>query len=152
MPNQSYRIIDMTTYPRKAHFQYFCTMASPWVGVTVETDVTELVDFCRKHHISFYLTFMHAAALAANNVPELRQRIRNGGIIEYKQCTTSHTESTGDGTYCYCTLRHDLPFGEYLRAAEAARAACREKGSSKKMRMSTACSSFPPCHGSTIPN
>lgn len=122
-----YRVIDLNTYPRRAHFDYFRTMAYPYVGVTVETDVTDLHALCKRNRLSFYLLFMHAAALAADSVPELRQRIRDGGIIEYKQCATSHTESVGDGTYCYCTLRHHLPLEAYLREAEEARSACRER-------------------------
>ena len=32
--------IDMATYPRLDHFHYFCSMAYPYVGVTVDVDVT----------------------------------------------------------------------------------------------------------------
>ena len=30
-----YRYIDMTTYKRKSHFEYFKELANPYVGVTV---------------------------------------------------------------------------------------------------------------------
>ena len=125
----AYRIIDMDTYPRRAHFDYFRTLAYPYVGVTANVDVTELVRLCKGKGVSFYLTFMHAAALAADGVPEFRQRIRDGGIVEYDECPTSHTEPLPDGTYCYCTLHHHMPFGEYIAQAEEARRLCREKAS-----------------------
>lgn len=127
METLAYRLIDMESYPRKEHFAYFRTLANPYVGITVDVDVTELVRFCRERKISFYLTFMHAVALAADGVPELRQRIHNGAIVEYSHCGTSHTENTGMGTYCYCTLRHEMPFADYIRYAEQTRRACREK-------------------------
>lgn len=117
----AYRTIDMAAYPRKAHFDYFRSLPYPYVGVTQEVDVTELVQFCRAEGVSFYLAFMHAAALAADSVPEFRQRIRDGGIIEYDQCPTSHTEALDNGAYCYCTLRHHMPFSEYIARAEEAR-------------------------------
>lgn len=125
----AYRIIDMDTYPRRAHFDYFRTLAYPYVGVTANVDVTELVRLCKEKGVSFYLTFMHAAALAADGVPEFRQRIREGSIVEYDECPTSHTEPLPDGTYCYCTLHHHMPFGEYIAQAEEARRLCREKAS-----------------------
>lgn len=122
------RAIDMASFPRRAHFDYFLSLPDPHVGVTVDVDVTALVLFCRAKGCSFTLAFLHAAALAVDAVPELRQRLRNGGVVEYPECPTSHTELKADGTYAYCTLRHHLPLDEYFARAEASRRACREEG------------------------
>lgn len=124
----AYRIIDMDAYVRRDHFNYFRSLAYPYVGLTVDVDVTELLDFCRKQGCSFYLTFMHAAALAADQVPEFRQRIHGDGIVEYDECPTSHTELLEDGTYCYCTLHHHMDFSNYLKEAEEKRVACKNNG------------------------
>ena len=121
--------IDMRNYPRRRHFQYFSALQYPYVGVTNQVDVTALVRFCKERKYSFYLLFLHAAALAADSVPELRQRIRNGGIVEYSRCPTSHIELLDNGTYCYCTLRHHIELEEYLSYAETARKQCRIHGS-----------------------
>ena len=121
--------IDMATYPRRDHFAHFCTMAYPYVGVTVDVDVTDLLALCREKGYSFYLLVLHAVALAADEVPELRRRIDNGGIVEYESCPTSHTELKPDGTYAYCTLHHHMHLADYLAKAEAARAAARGSGS-----------------------
>lgn len=124
----AYRIIDMNAYVRRDHFNYFRSLAYPYVGLTVDIDVTEPLDFCRKQGCSFYLTFMHAAALAADQVPEFRQRIHGDGIVEYDECPTSHTELLEDGTYCYCTLHHHMDFSDYLKEAEGKRVACKNNG------------------------
>lgn len=121
--------IDLSTYPRRQHFEHFLHMAYPYVGVTQMVDVTAVRAFCHERHASFYTTFLHAVALAADGVPELRRRIRSGGIVEYDACSTSHTELLQDGTYCYCTLRHGLPMAEYLPYAEEARRRARENAS-----------------------
>ena len=121
--------IDMNTYPRRDHFAHFCAMAYPYVGVTVDADVTDLLALCREKGYSFYLLVLHAVALAADEVPEFRRRIDQGGIIEFDACPTSHTELKPDGTYAYCTLHHHMPLADYLAKAEAARAAARESGS-----------------------
>lgn len=124
----SSQLIDMDQYARRSHFNYFRSLPYPYVGVTVNVDVGALLTFCREHGFSFYLMFLHASALAADGVRELRQRIRDGGIIEYSECPTSHTELLENGTYCYCTLHHHMPLRDYLQQAEAARQACRAKG------------------------
>ena len=122
----AFKLIDMETYPRKKHFEYFLNMANPYAGVTVQTDVTELVRFCKEKKYSFFLTFLHAAARAADSVREFRFRIRNGAIAEYDACPTSHIELLEDETYCYCTLRHEKGLLEYLQEAEKIRKACKE--------------------------
>ena len=104
-------------------------MAYPYVGVTVEVDVTALLTLCRERGYSFYLMVLHAVALAADEVDEFRRRIDDGGVVEYDECPTSHTELKPDGTYAYCTLHHHMPLEEYLQRAEAARAAARKSGS-----------------------
>lgn len=121
--------IDLRNYPRRQHFEYFSSLQYPYVGVTNQVDVTGLVRFRKERKYSFYLLFLHAAALAADSVPELRQRIRNGGIVEYSQCPTSHIELLDNGTYCYCTLHHHMELEEYLSYAETTRKQCRVHGS-----------------------
>lgn len=120
--------IDMDNYSRAAHFAYFRSLPYPYVGVTVNVDVTGLLSYCKKHQVSFYLMFLHEAALAADRIPEFRQRIEDGRIAEYDECPTSHTEAKEDGTYCYCTLHHHMPLDDYLKEAEAARKECQSNG------------------------
>ena len=117
--------IDLAQYPRRNHLEHFRSMHYPYVGVTADVDVTDFLKFCKAQHYSFYIAFLHAAALAADEVPELRQRIHGGTVLEYDACPTSHIELLEDGTYCYCTLRHQLPLDEYIPYAEAVRAQCR---------------------------
>lgn len=117
--------INWAHYPRREHLEYFSTLQYPYVGVTNNVDVTDLIAFCKRKQYSFYLVFMHAAALAADGVAELRQRLKNGNVIEYSQCPTSHIELLEDGTYCYCTLHHHMELDAYIPYAENARRQCR---------------------------
>lgn len=121
--------IDLEQYPRRAHLEYFRSLQYPYVGVTNLVDVTELVRFCKDRNYSFYLVFLHVAALAADGVRELRRRIRGTKVIEYAACPTSHTELREDGTYCYCTLHHQADLQSYMTYAESERARCRASGS-----------------------
>ena len=123
-----YKILDMQTYKRKAHFEYFRSLPYPYVGTTAEVDVAPLLKYCKANGRSFYLAVLHAAALAADQIPELRQRIHDDGIIEYSECPTSHVELLEDQTYCYCTVYHHMPLDVYFDQAEAARKACKNNG------------------------
>lgn len=121
-------VLDMEKYERRAHFDYFRALQYPYVGVTADVDVSEALRYSKTNKKSFYLTFLHVAALAADKVPELRQRIRGDQIIEYSECPTSHIERTKGAGYCYCTLYHHLPILDYFEQAEKARVSCSENG------------------------
>lgn len=110
--------IDMNSYPRRAHFEYFKSMAYPYAGMTVNVDITELYNTIKKNSLPFFLTVLYTAANAANGVPELRRRIQDGGIVEYDFCPASYTLALEDGTFCYCRLDCNMPYGEFIEYAK----------------------------------
>ena len=123
----SYRELDMAAYKRRAHFDYFRSLAYPYAGITVEVDISRLVPTLKAHSLPFFLPVLYCVTRAANSVPEFRQRIRGDGIIEYDYSEGSYTVALEDGTYCYCTPKTNLPFREFLRyTLEAQRRAVEE--------------------------
>ena len=42
------KLLDMSQYRRKAHFDYFRSLPWPYVGVTVEVEVSALLTLCRE--------------------------------------------------------------------------------------------------------
>lgn len=112
-----YKCVDMDAYKRKAHFEYFNSLAYPYVGVTVNVDITELKEAVSRKRLPFFLTVCYCVGRAANEVPEFRQRIQEGQIVEFGHCRTSHTVALDDGTYCYCNLESNKPFRDYITYA-----------------------------------
>ena len=112
-----YKCVDMDAYKRKAHFEYFNSLAYPYVGVTVNVDITELREAVSRKRLPFFLTVCYCVGRAANEVPEFRQRIQEGQIVEFGHCRTSHTVALDDGTYCYCNLESNKPFRDYITYA-----------------------------------
>lgn len=116
----AYHVIPLESYPRRAHFSYFQSMADPYMGLTVSVDITKFISKIKEEKAPFFLSFLYCVSRAANRVPSFRQRIRNGEIVEYAHCPTSHTVALADETYCYCTLESCLPFHEFLPYARQA--------------------------------
>lgn len=121
----SYRHLNMNEYKRMKHFTYFKSLAYPYVGISVNIEITELLSGMKAKDLPFFLSFHYCIARAANQVPEFRQRITDDGIIEFDHCKTSHTVALENGTYCYCTLECTLPFHEYLPYARQAQESAR---------------------------
>lgn len=110
----NYKLIDMNTYKRKDHFNYFRGLANPYVGTTVDVDITGFLKQVKEEGLPFFLTFCYFIANAANSVSAFRQRIVKEQIAEYEHCMTSHTVALPDGTYCYCTLDSSMPLSVFL--------------------------------------
>lgn len=120
----NYKIIDLDSYNRKSHFEFFNSLENPYVGFTVNVDVTELKEYCKSHHISFYLTFVYIVTKTFNNVKELRHRIVDGKIYEYEFCKPSTTELKVDETYVYATYEYFDDLNKFIEEAKKTRERC----------------------------
>ncbi len=127
-----YKTVEMESYKRRDHFAYFSSMAYPYVGTTANVDITELLGRVKAERLPFFLAVCWCAVRSANAVPELCQRIVDGGIIEFDQCRASHTVALEDGTFCYCTLENEPEFGGYLAAGREAQEAAKRRASIKE--------------------
>ena len=108
------KIIDLASYPRRSHFEYFSTLAYPYVGFTANVDVTNLIRFAKAKGGSSFHAILWAAAKAANSVPELRQRIVDGQIVEFDHCNVGYTVALEDKTFCNCYTETRVTIEEFF--------------------------------------
>ena len=108
------KYIDLETYPRRSHYEFFKAMAYPYMGLTANVDVTNILAAVKKHGGSPFLGYLWVAANAANAVPEFRQRIVDDKIVEFDHCDTAHTVALPDGTFCNCATDCRRSFEEFL--------------------------------------
>ena len=145
-----YRAISLENDQRRAHFAYFSTMQNPYVGLTAEVEAGAILGACHRNGWPFSLTMVWCTGRAANAVPALRQRILNGGVVEFDRCDTSHTVLRPDGSYAYCTLDPMWPFAEFLPAAKRRQAEAIANGSVDDGEERLACCSSRRSHGCII--
>ena len=108
------KYIDLESYPRRSHYEFFKAMAYPYVGMTANVDVTNVLKAAKAHGGSSFLACLWVAATAANSVPEMRQRIVGDRIVEFDHCDTAHTVALSDGTFSNCATDCRMTFGEFL--------------------------------------
>ena len=106
--------IDLETFPRRSHYEFFKSYAYPYMGITANVDVTNLYNSAKSKGGSPFLAFLWAAATAANSVPELRQRIVRDRIAQYDHCCTAHTVALPDGTFVNCRTDCRRSLDEFL--------------------------------------
>jgi chloramphenicol O-acetyltransferase type A len=113
------RELDLSTWKRRAHFDFFRAYELPFWNVTVDVDVTGLsARAAAPGGPSFFLATLHAALAAANGVEELRQRIRGGDrVVVHERIHGGSTVLRPDETFAFAYFDFDP---DYARFAERA--------------------------------
>ncbi|HIT33871.1 MAG TPA: chloramphenicol acetyltransferase [Candidatus Faecousia intestinigallinarum] len=121
------KYIDLETYPRRSHFEFFRQMAYPYVGFTAAVDVTKPLAAAKELGGGGFHACLWVIAQAANAVPELRQRIVGEQIVEFDHCDTAHTVAMPDGTFCNCRTESAMDFASFLQHARLAQEASMQR-------------------------
>jgi chloramphenicol O-acetyltransferase type A len=79
--------IDLETWERSAVFNLFNEYSEPFHGVCLRVDCTESFRFAKQSRVSVFLTLLHRALIAAQQVENFRTRIVDGAVLKY---TTIH--------------------------------------------------------------
>jgi len=115
--------IDVATWPRKTHFEFFCGMEQPHFGITSELDTTGARARWKAQGVGVFAGIVHAVTGAANAVPQLRQRIRVDGdrlrVVEHDVLAAGYTVGTESElfNYGYTPWMDDLgAFSRHVRA------------------------------------
>ena len=81
----NYRIIDKQRWPRKDHFEFYRGFATPSFNLCVPLAAQRLYECAKDRGVSFFQLALYGLVRAANDVPQLKQRLLDDEIIEYDQ-------------------------------------------------------------------
>ena len=107
----NYRIIDKQRWPRKDHFDFYRGFANPSFNLCVPVEAQRLYECAKDRGVSFFQLALFALVRAANEVPQLKQRLLGDDIIEYDQLAVMTPASA---------IIAAMPHGEPAAAASAA--------------------------------
>jgi len=91
--------IDLNTWLRKDHFNFFNTFDEPFFGVTVEVDCTATYKEAKANGVSFFLLYLHKSLAAANRIENFKYRIINGEVWKYHVVNAAATINRPNGTF-----------------------------------------------------
>ena len=113
------RVIEQDSWPRREHFRLYSGLKFPHVNICVQLDVTELWTARAGIGASPTVALVYAVTRAVNRVPELRQRLRDGQVVEYDVVHPQVTVLGNDDLFGLVTLAYDPSFAAFApRAAE----------------------------------
>lgn len=69
------QLVDIDTWERKDHYQFFKQFEEPFFGVCVQVDVTRAYLKAKEQGGSFFLYYLYQSLVAANSIESFRYRI-----------------------------------------------------------------------------
>ena len=98
------KIIDQTTWNRRSHFEFFNTFDIPQFSIVADVDATALLAFCKDRRLSVFLSTVYLLTKTANEIPELRTRIRADDlVVEHDLVHPGFTVLNEDELFNFCT-------------------------------------------------
>jgi len=122
------QLLDLDTWARKEHFNFFRQFEEPFFGITTDIDCTAASNNAKASGDSFFLSYLHKSLAAANEVTPFRYRIAGDEVWVYDQVHASPTINRPDGTFGFAYMN----FYEDAAAFEAS-----SKAEIERVRQST---------------
>lgn len=102
--------IDIESWNRKEHYNFFKQFTDPYFSVVVDLDVTKAYYYAKKQRISFFVFYLHACMKALNSVENLRYRIRDKKVIVHDVIHASATILRKDNTFGFSFINYSDDF------------------------------------------
>jgi|SRR5690606_30399861 len=99
--------IDIESWNRKEHFEFFSSMASPYFGFTTEVDCTRAYEKAKELNVSFFVYYLHCSMRAIHLVDELRLRIKDQKVVLYDTIHVGATIAREDHTFGFGYLHYN---------------------------------------------
>lgn len=110
-----YKIIDINSWERKAHYEFYKDMDLPQYNICSNIDVTDLYKFVKKNNLSFYQTMIFFVTKVVNNVSEFKVRIKDENVIKYEKINPAFTINTKNELFSFATVEFDDDFNLFKK-------------------------------------
>ena len=91
--------LDLSTWSRREHFEFFRKFEEPFFGIVANVDVTKAYTAAKEKNASFFLYYLHAIMAAVNEVEAFRYRISGDDVYVYDIVNVSATLNRDDNTF-----------------------------------------------------
>lgn len=108
--------LNIETWNRKAHFNFFNTFVDPYFGVTAKVDVTKAYAHAKAENKSFFAVYLHACMKAVNAVEAFKYRIENENeVVIHDAIHASATILRPDNTFGFSFIDYDEDYEVFNR-------------------------------------
>jgi chloramphenicol O-acetyltransferase type A len=109
------KYLNINTWARKEHFEFFKDFNDPYFGIVTEIDCTSAYNYCKENQISFFAYYLHKSLEAVNTIEEFRYRIIDNKIAIYNKIHAAVTIGRDDGTFAFTFVEFISNFNDFNR-------------------------------------
>jgi chloramphenicol O-acetyltransferase type A len=111
------RYIELETWSRREHFEFFSAFDHPHFGVCANVDLSTFYPRVKELDVSITTAIVYVLARASNAIPEFRYRIRPEGVVEHEVVHPSITVPTNEDLFTFCFFDYVEDFSEFAASA-----------------------------------
>ena len=116
------KTIDLSTWKRKAHFEFFTQFEEPYFGTVVSVDVTKAYKIAKKNNFSFFTYYLHKCVLATNTVENFKYRITpENQVVIHDTIGASATMMRTDETFGFSYIPYLESFEAFSQVTQQER-------------------------------
>lgn len=112
------RKVNIETWERKEHFEFFYKFEEPFHGICVQVDVTKCFSRCKSEGFPFFLKYLHLSLQAVNQVEAFRYRIIGNEVYIYDQIDASPTIARENGSFGFSYIPYHPEFEVFQNKAQ----------------------------------
>jgi chloramphenicol O-acetyltransferase type A len=98
--------LDVSTWNRKEHFEFFSKFEEPFFGTTIQLDCTKAYAKSKELGVSFFAYYLHKTLVAVNTIENFRYRIHDGKVFIYDTINVSSTILREDKTFGFSEIEY----------------------------------------------
>jgi chloramphenicol O-acetyltransferase type A len=111
--------LDIETWERKDHFNFFRNFEEPFYGVCVTIECTGAYREAKQKGVSFFLYSLYQCLTAAQLTVPFKYRIEGDDVYSYDQIDAGLTIPRSNGTFGFGHILYDSSFESYMQGANA---------------------------------
>ncbi|WP_259065228.1 CatA-like O-acetyltransferase [Mucilaginibacter sp. X4EP1] len=107
--------LDLTTWKRRDHFNFFKTFHQPFWGITTAINCTQAYAYCKAANVSFFMYYLYQSLSAANSIREFKYRMEGDDVYEYRSISGSITVLRNDETFGFAYFDYNDDFNTFSK-------------------------------------
>lgn len=110
--------IDLKTWNRTTHYEFFSKFDEPFFGITTPIDCTIAYQKSKELQIPFFVYYLHKTLAAVNKIENFRLRIEEKNVVLYDEIDTSATIMREDKTFGFSFIKFHKDLHKFNKTAQ----------------------------------
>tara|TARA_R110000772_G_scaffold195101_10_gene305819 strand:- start:108 stop:830 length:723 start_codon:yes stop_codon:yes gene_type:complete len=110
--------IDLRTWYRKEHFEFYKTFKQPFFNVCATVNVAKTLSYCKENQLSFFICSLFLLGYSANQIAPFRLRINGDEVDVHDDVDISCTVLNKDESFSFCEFGACHDFRLFYQQAE----------------------------------